>query len=243
MVQSIERTMTIIRVLISDEKPAWPISELAEATGLPISTLHRFLETMIRYGLVEQEPITKHYKPGYTWMEIGFTLHEKINLRHIARPIMEELASDVEESIFLNIPAGSDSIPIEKVESPLKIRIAENLGERIPLTIGAPGKVILAHLKQTEMMKVVTRQLPDSQQQAFINQLAMIKQSAYAISYGEKTEGTVAVAAPILGYGHQIVAALSINAPSFRVTEDRMMLLIEKVTQTATAISAKIGGG
>ncbi|GED33756.1 IclR family transcriptional regulator [Brevibacillus centrosporus] len=242
MVQSIERTMKIIRVLISDEKQAWPISDLASATGLPISTLHRFLDSMIQYGLVEQEPVTKHYKAGYTWMEIGFTLHNRINFRYVARPIMEELAQEVEESIFLSVPAGYDSIPIEKVESPLKIRIDENMGERIPLTIGAPNKAILAHWKPEEVRKVVAAQLAPALQQPFLDQLAHVKETGYAISCGEKTEGTVAVAAPIFSYGNRIVAALSINAPSFRVTEDRMSFLIERVKQKAATVSAKIGG-
>ncbi|WP_289141019.1 IclR family transcriptional regulator [uncultured Brevibacillus sp.] len=242
MVQSIERTMKIIRVLISDEKPAWPISELVDATGLPISTLHRFLESMIHYGLVEQEPVTKHYKAGYTWMEIGFLLHEKLNLRAVARPYMEELAVEVEESIFLNIPAGGDSIPIEKVESPLKIRIDENLGERIPLTIGAPSKMILAYWKTPEMMKIVSAQLPTASHQTFIEQLAQARQNGYAISYAEKTEGTMAVAAPIIGYGNQLVGAISINAPSFRVPDERLSFFIEKVKQKAATISARIGG-
>lgn len=242
MVQSIERTMKIIRVLISDEKPAWPISELVEATGLPISTLHRFLDSMIQFGLVEQDPVTKHYKPGYTWMEIGFILHEKLNLRAVARPFMEELANDVEESIFLNVPAGTDSMPIEKVESPLKIRIDEKLGERIPLTVGAPSKIILAHAKATEITKVVTAQLPEQRQQEFLEQLALARKNGYTISYGEKTEGTMAVAAPVFGYGNQLVGALSINAPTFRVPEERLPQLIQKVKEKATAISARIGG-
>ncbi|MGZ0050536.1 IclR family transcriptional regulator [Brevibacillus gelatini] len=242
MVQSIERTMKIIRVLISDEKPAWPISELAEATGLPISTLHRFLDSMIQFGLVEQDPVTKHYKPGYTWMEIGFILHEKLNLRAVARPFMEELANDVEESIFLNVPAGTDSMPIEKVESPLKIRIDEKLGERIPLTVGAPSKIILAHAKAAEITKVVTTQLPEHRQQEFLEQLALARKNGYTISYGEKTEGTMAIAAPVFGYGNQLVGALSINAPTFRVPEERLPQLIQKVKEKATAISARIGG-
>lgn len=242
MVQSVERAMKIIRVLISDEKHAWPISELASATGLPISTLHRFLESMIQFGLVEQDPVTKHYKPGYTWMEIGFILHEKLNLRAVARPFMEELANEVEESIFLNVLAGTDSMPIEKVESPLKIRIDENLGERIPLTIGAPSKIILAYLKQDAITKVVSAQLSSDKQPSFLEQLSEAKKSGYAISYEEKTEGTMAVAAPIIGYGNQLVGALSINAPCFRVTEDRLPLLIEKVKRQAVTISARIGG-
>lgn len=242
MIQSIDRAMRIVKVLISDEnKMDWQISELATATGLPISTLHRILETLISHGLVSQEPITKQYRAGYTWMEIGFRLHDKIDLRHVARPVMERLAAEVEESIFISIPAGDDSFPIEKVDGPLKVIIAENLGARVPLTIGAPNKAILANWKYSDAERVVRKQLPPDQQQAFLDQLVEIKKAGYAISYGEKTEGTVAIASPIIGYGNTVVAVVFINAPSFRVPNDRLPLLSEKVKAAAAEISMKIG--
>lgn len=242
MVQSIDRAMKIIHVLISDENtPDWSISDLAAATALPISTLHRIMSTLISHGLVAQEPVTKHYRAGNRWMEIGLRLLDKIDFRPVARSVMERLALEVEESIFLSIPDGNDSIPIEKVDSPLKIRIAENLGERIPLTIGAPSKTILAHSKQPEVERVVRLLVPAHQQQSFIKQLVEVKKAGYAISFGEKTEGTIAIAAPVIGYGNNLVAALSINAPSFRVPEERLSSLIEKVLAAAAEISLKIG--
>ncbi len=242
MIQSIDRAMKIINVLISDEnKKDWPISELVDATSLPLSTLHRILETLISHGLVMQIPATKHYRAGYKWMEIGFRLHDTLDFRHLARPVMERLALDVEESIYLSIPDGDDSIPIEKVDSPLKIRIAEILGERIPMTVGAPNKAIMAHWKPAEVERIVKRQLPVDQQQAFINQIVAAKSAGYALSYGERTEGTIAIASPIIGYGNKVMAALSINAPSFRVPEERLPLLIEKVKEAALEVSMKLG--
>jgi DNA-binding IclR family transcriptional regulator len=242
MVQSINRAMKIISILISDEnKPSWPITELAAATSLPLGTLHRIMATLITHGLVMQEPVTKHYRAGYAWIEIGLRLLDKLDFRHVARPVMERLAQEVEESIYLNIPEGLDSIPIEKVDSPLIIRIAENLGERIPMPIGAPNKAILAYSPKQEAERIVSQVLPPEEQQAFFDQLTRIKQAGFAVSYGERTEGTVAVAAPILSYHKTVLAALSINAPSFRVTEDRLSLLIDAVKKAAAEISAKIG--
>lgn len=243
MIQSIDRAMQIITVLISDDsKSDWAISELAERTMLPFSTLHRILHSLIQHGLVAQVPETKFYKLGYKWMEIGLRLMDKMDFRMVARPIMERLAVEVEESIFLNIPDESDGIVVEKIDSPLKLRIAENLGFRIPLNIGAPNKTILAHMKPKEVEQIMNRlQLTQQEIQLLLEQLVEIKRKKYAISYGEKTEGTACFAAPIIGYKNQVVAAISINLPVFRLSEERMPLLIEKVKEAAEEISIKIG--
>lgn len=242
MVQSIDRAMSIISILVSEDgKPDWSISELSDATSLPLGTLHRILTSLISHGLVSQDPITKHYRVGYTWMEIGLRQLDKIDVRHAARTVMERLAYELEESIYLNIPKNTDGIPIEKVESPLKIRVLENLGDPIPLTIGAPNKTILANLSERERVRIVGQQIPAEQQEAFLQQLDDIRRNGYAVSFGERTEGTAAVGAPIIDRNQKVVAALSINAISFRVTEERLPMLIDKVKAAAEEISMKIG--
>ncbi|MFC4766459.1 IclR family transcriptional regulator [Effusibacillus consociatus] len=243
MVQTIDRAMDIIKVLVSDDnKDDWSISELSEKTSLPRSTLHRLLSSMMKHGLVGQAAETKHYKAGYTWIEFGLQLLDKIDFRTVARPVMERLAVEVEESIYLNISDGTDGIVIEKIDSPLKVRIAENLGIRIPLHIGAPNKVILAHMKDNEINYMISElQVSAKETQEFLERLSEIKRQGYAVSYGEKTEGTASVAAPIIGYKKKVIAALSINVPIFRFTENRLPILIEKVIEAAEEISIKIG--
>ncbi|QQE75306.1 IclR family transcriptional regulator [Brevibacillus composti] len=242
MVQSIDRAMEIISVLVSDEtKTDWSISELSQATSLPLSTLHRILGSLISHGLTSQDPVTKHYRIGHTWITIGMRLLDKIDFRYVAKPVMERLAREVEESICLNIPSGLEGLLIDKVESPLKLRVAEDLGDRIPLTVGAPNKAMLAFMPKMEVERIVEQLVPAEQRADFFKQLSAIKEKGYAISYSERTEGTTAIGAPVLGRNRKVVGALSINAVAFRITEDRMPTLIAKVREAAEEISLLIG--
>ncbi|PFH90607.1 IclR family transcriptional regulator [Bacillus sp. AFS088145] len=243
MVQSFDRAMLIIDILNSDEsKSNWQITELAEETSLSLGTLHRLLNSLIQHGLVVQIPETKHYKLGYKWMELGLRQLDKMDFRLVARPVMERLANHVEESIYLNIESGIDGIVIDKIDSPLKIRIAENLGIRIPLHIGAPNKTILAYMKENEIQQVLDQlNLSLNSISILKQQLVDIRKNGYAISQSEKTEDTAAIAAPITGYNNKVLAALSVNVPGFRFTQERIPYLIEEVMKAAEEISKKIG--
>ncbi|MED1204421.1 IclR family transcriptional regulator [Heyndrickxia acidicola] len=244
MVQSIDRAVGIIRLLDSDDKKGdWAISEIAEKTSLPVSTVHRLLNTLMKHGLVSQTPETKLYKAGPLWMEIGLHQLEKIDYRTVAREAMKQLSSEVEESVYLNIPHGMDSIIIERVDSPSNVRIIDNLGDRIPLSIGAANKAILSKMDRKERQDIIRQLLSSSPEQMklFMDQLVSIEQQGYALSFGERTPGTAAVASPILGFHNKVVGSISIGVLSQRMNDARMPLLIEKVMQTANEISAKIG--
>ncbi|MCP8968546.1 IclR family transcriptional regulator [Ectobacillus ponti] len=241
MVQSIDRAMQIISLLSSDERKAeWSISELSGQTGLPVSTMHRLLQSLMQHELVAQNADTKRYKLGYRWLELGLRTLNTLDLRAVARPAMERLVAEVEENAFLNIISGRDGIVIEKVESPLKIRVDEQLGTRIPLTVGAPNKVLLAFMPQEEREAVMKRQ-PAEQQAALEQLLHQIREQGYAISISEKTEDTAAVAAPVFDHAGRAAAAVSIGIPGFRFTEDRIPAFIQQVQETAAQISFSLG--
>ncbi|MGK5509780.1 IclR family transcriptional regulator [Brevibacillus formosus] len=243
MVQSIDRAMSIISVLVSDpNKQHWSISEIAEQTNLPLSTVHRLISSLIKHGLILQVPESKQYKVGYTWMEIGLRILDKMDMRAVARTVMERLAADVRETVYLNIPQGSHAIVLERVEGPMSVRSMDNLGERIPLHIGAANKTILASMNPTEAEQIVTDLIPDAEKRReLLERLPEIRQNGYAVSYGEKTEGTASIAAPIFGVNQKVVGALSIGVPSYRINEQLLSSFIEQAQKSAKEISHKIG--
>jgi len=244
MVQSIERAMQIVDILQSSEaKPQWSISDISERADLPLSTTHRILSALMKFGLVAQNPETKLYKVGPKWMEVGLRLLENNDLRTIARPVMERLARELKESIYLSIPEGTDAIIIERIDSPLKVRVIDNLGERIPLHIGAANKTMLANMDPSEAEAILAKLLPEKRhREAFLAQLPAIKRSRYSVSYGEKTEGTASVASPIVGFGNKVLGALSVGVLSYSITEERLQELAEKTIEGAKDISTKVGG-
>ncbi|EMA6343625.1 IclR family transcriptional regulator [Bacillus cytotoxicus] len=244
-VQSIDRAISIIKLLYSEnDKEHWAISDIADRTHLPVSTVHRILNSLMEHGLVTQIPETKHYTIGPMWMEVGLRQLEKVDYRSVAREVMKRLAYEVEESVYLNIPNGTHSIIIERIDSPLKIRVIDNLGEQIPLSIGAANKTILANMKTNEVEHIVDQLLSSipEQKQRLFDQLTVIRREGYAVSYGEKTEGTASIAAPIIGFNHKVVGAISIGLISERINEERLAFLVDQVINAANEISIKIGG-
>lgn len=243
MVQSIDRAISIIKLLNStNEKEYWAISDIADRTHLPVSTVHRLLNSLIEHGLVTQISETKQYKIGPMWMEIGLRQLEKVDYRSVAREVMKRLASEVEESVYLNIPNGTHSIIIERMDSPLKIRVIDNLGEQIPLSIGAANKTMLANMKESEMEYIVEQLLSAlPEQKQILRSTKANKKRRICCQLWRKTEGTASVAAPIIGFNHKVVGALSVGLISHRINDDRLSFLISKVKQAAHEISIKIG--
>jgi DNA-binding IclR family transcriptional regulator len=80
-----------------------------------------------------------------------------------------------------------------------------------------------------------------TEQEKILDQLTHIAESGYAISYGEKTEGTASVASPIIGFQNQIMGALSIGILNYNITEERLTFLIDRVKNGAKQISKRLG--
>ncbi|KGX87922.1 IclR family transcriptional regulator [Pontibacillus litoralis] len=243
MVQSIDRAMQIIHIISQDDhKNGWPISDIAKEADLPISTVHRLITALMKNGMIMRSPHTKRYSLGYIWMEIGLSLLEKMDVRDVSRPIMEKLAQDVEETVYFNLPNGGYSIIIERMDSPRSVKVIDSLGERIPLHIGAANKTILANIPTSEAQKVMEQfDLSANQIQQLLTDLQEIKQTGYALSFGEKTAGTASVGAPIFGFHNNIIAAISIELLNYELTNEQIAYYIEQVTAAGKQISQQLG--
>ncbi|MEK5379793.1 IclR family transcriptional regulator [Niallia sp. FSL W8-0635] len=244
MVQSIDRAMQIIHLFIENpKKDNWPISQIADEVGLPLSTTHRLISSLVKYELVAQVELTKNYMLGPKWMEIGLKQLESMDLRMIARPILERLTKEVKETSFLSIPNHYYSLGIDRVDSPHKVRVVEELGERIPMPIGAPNKVMLAFMEEKKAIEIVTELVKEEKKRDnILSQLPLIREMGYAASYAEMTEGTASFAAPILGFGGELVGALSIGTITYETTEERAVYLLEKVKEYAQLLSNAVRG-
>ncbi|MGG4143816.1 IclR family transcriptional regulator [Paenibacillus algorifonticola] len=244
MVQSIDRAMQIIQLLMSDHsRTGWAISDISERVDLPLSTTHRLISTLVKHELIVQLPETKRYRLGPKWMEVGLQQLEQLDLRTAARPIMERLADEVKETVFLTIPYGLFSMGVDKVDSSVKPRVVEGLGERIAMHIGASNKVILANMKRNEAEALLVRLVDDQEKRMqLLSALPGIKKAGYAVSYAEMTEGTAAISSPIIGFGRRVVGALGIGVSADRLTDERLDDLSKQVIQGAHEITTTLGG-
>ncbi|KYG89164.1 IclR family transcriptional regulator [[Bacillus] sp. KCTC 13219] len=241
--QLLERAMTIINVLVaSTDYKGLSISELSTKCNLPLSTLHRILQAMIKQGMIEQDEQTKQYRIGTIWMEIGLQVYDTMDYISKIRPELERLSKDVDESVYLSKIAGLDTIIIERIDNISNpIRIYDQLGIRIPLHIGAANKAILAAMPIKQATDILTELVPFEQIEQIKEQLVLIRMQGFAVSHGERTEGTSSIAAVINNGLGEIVGAVSIGFVSFNMSEEYIAILANKITDTARRISVKLG--
>ncbi|MFM1651643.1 IclR family transcriptional regulator [Brevibacillus sp. B_LB10_24] len=241
--QTIDRAMQVTAILAGNETKKWfSITELSKECDLPASTLHRLLQSMKKHGLIQQDPDTKLYSLGNTWLEYGLQMYDTIDFVSLVRPEMEKLMLEVEESVYFSKPIGLESLIVERIDCPTNsIRVYDQLGIRIPMTIGAANKVMLAHMPQNDTLKIVNSLLKKEETENFMQMLLDVKKAGYAISHGEKTKGTSSVAAPVFNQLNELLGAISIGYVNFNVTEERENFLIEKVLAYGARICAKLG--
>lgn len=241
--QSIDRAMSVANVLATKtQEDGMSISDLSKECELPLSTMHRLLKAMMKRNMVEQDERTKTYRLGTIWIEYGLKAYDSLDYIHTVRPELERLMREVQESVYLSKPVGTEAIVMERIDcEDNPIRIYDQLGLRIPMHIGAANKAMLAYMSSSQSKDILTKLLSTEHIPAMEDTLKQIKEQGYAISHGERTEGTSSVAVAILNRFGEVVGAISIGLVNFNLTESRMNFLIEKVIETGIRVSEKMG--
>ena len=239
--QSLDRAMTIANLLIEAENDL-SITHLSKSCELPLSTMHRLLKAMIKQGMAQQDEQTKLYSPGPIWLEYGLKVYDTMDYISTIRPVLEMLMRETDESVYLSKPLGHEALIIERIDSNKNpIRIYDQLGIRIPMHIGAANKAMLAEMSPTESNEILKQYLSVEEVPATQKILRQIKKNGFAVSHGERTEGTSAIAVAIVGRFGEVFGALSIGVVSFNLTDERIDYLTQKTVEAGKQISQILG--
>ena len=239
--QSLDRAMNIANILIEAEN-GLSITNLSKKCELPLSTLHRLLQAMIKQGMVQQDEQTKLYSTGTIWLEYGLKVYDTMDYISKLRPELERLMHETDESVYLSKPVGNEALVIERIDSQKNsIRIYDQLGVRIPMHIGAANKAMLAEMPTIQTHKILQQYLPIEEILDMEKTLKKIKKSGFAISHGERTDNTSSVAVALVDRFGEVFGAVSIGMVSFNLSEERIHYLTEKTLEAANRISQLLG--
>lgn len=124
--------------------------ELAQRCGLPKSTVSRLTMTLTRLGYLIQVPDTGRYRLGMATLALGSAMLSRLDVRQVARPLMQELAAFSGASISLGARDGLSMIYIEHCRGPSALTLSMDVGARIPLATSAIGRAYLAAIGEPE---------------------------------------------------------------------------------------------
>ncbi|MEN1967548.1 IclR family transcriptional regulator [Lentibacillus sp. N15] len=240
--QSIDRAMKIVNVIMSHETTQlFSITDLAKECELPISSIHRILKSMIKHGMIQQDPDRKLYGLGPIWLEYGLKVYDTMDYISIVRPELEHLMQILQASVYLTKPLGDESIIMERIDCVQQtIRVHDQLGLRIPMNIGAANLTMLAHMPEDRKMEQF-QHLSAEDQTAMLGQLEKIKSDGYSVCHNEQLKGITSVAVPILNRFREVEGAVSVRLVSFQLADENLDYVVENIVHTGNTISRKLG--
>ena len=151
---SVKKAFEILGVL-SSSKEGLGVSEIARGLDMAKSTVHGMTSALEELGAVMRDPQTKRYRLGLTLFELGRLAYSQIDLKALAKPIMEELMEKTQASVFLGISSCDHVTVLDIVESRQDLKITAPIGTTIPLFAGAVGKVFLASMEEEQAEKII----------------------------------------------------------------------------------------
>lgn len=246
-IQSVARALAILDAL-ADARGELALHEIAERLGLPKSTAHGLISTLRDYGYIEQCSFTAKYKLGLRLFEVGSVVALGWDVRTVAAPFIEKLLVEMRETVHLVILDKYEVLYIDKRESSESLRIASQVGMRLPAHCTGVGKVLMAYLGPEMRQEIIAAKgLPRYTQNTLTDaasleaELTRIREQGYAVDNQEIMDSLKCVAAPIRDQTGQVVSAISLSGPISRMQGERFENAIRLVTKTAEEISANLG--
>lgn len=247
-VQSLDRAIILLEEL-SLHREGCGVTYLANLTGLHKSTVHRILNSLMAKGYIEKDGETDKYSLGIKILYLSSAILDRMDVRKIARPLLEELCRNTGEVIHLSVLGNGEAVYIDKVENPNKnIRMNSQIGKSCPLHCSGVGKILLAW-KSIEDIEAILGEYglgvytknTITDIELIKKHLVKVKEKGYAVDEIEHEEGIRCVAAPIFDIKGEVVAAISISGTIMHVTKERMPQLTTDVIKTASEISFRLG--
>jgi IclR family acetate operon transcriptional repressor len=246
-VQSIDRAVAILRCFDA-RTPDLGISDLARATGLSTSTVHRLLLAMQENGLVRQTA-HKKYAIGPLVSQLAHLGGSSSGLRDAAMPVLRALRDHTGETAAVHeLLRSGHRVVLDQVESHHQLRRTyTEFGIPVALPLGAPGKALLAFLPWEQQQEVLNGPLEQVLPRTITDpvvlaaQFAEIRQRGFALSMTERTPGIRSVAAPVFGSSGQVVGCLSVSGPEMRMSVELMDEYGVRIVGAAWSVSEVLG--
>lgn len=223
------------------------VSELGRRLGVHKATASRLVATLSERGLLERDPLTDRFRLGFGLIRLAGAAMAGLDIVRVAHPILEELAERTEETVNLGVLTGDAVVYVDQVTGTRSIVAVSWVGRRTPLHCTSNGKVLLAfaepaareRLLEAPLVAMTSRTITD--RDVLQRQLQDVVRRGYAQTVEELEEGLNAVAAPVRQTGGEVIAALSVSGPVFRMRQMDLPRVARSAMDAADAISRRMG--
>ncbi|WP_294391511.1 IclR family transcriptional regulator [uncultured Sphingomonas sp.] len=239
--QTLLRGLDVIEAVVNGPVP---LAELASGLGLTRSTAHR-----LATALIERRYLTFTPRLGYQFgpklLELGFAAQRQTDIVQVARPHLEELAAQTEDTVHIGVRDHDRALYLDKISGRRRVEISSRIGDRQPLTATGLGKALLLDDPSADWAQLVAEDRRAGAREidyaTWATRMQAYVADGFAYDLEENEDLIRCVAAPLRDASSRIVGAISVSSAAQYMDDDRMARLAGEVRDTAIAISRDLG--
>lgn len=223
----IRRLTKLLEALSTADADGLTAAELARDAELPAATAHRLLVELEREGVTVRRGGNRAWALGGVVLGWGQAAGQQQAGRSRFYDMLRAIGRITSETVVLTVREGWHGTHTDIAISPTGLRIVERIGLRLPLTIGASRRAILAFLPDAERQRILSRYAPDAAERELLTgNLDMIRQFGFSVSAGEVTAHSIGIAVPLLSRG-VANSSIMVGGPAPRMTATAMQGALE----------------
>lgn len=245
-VQSVDRAISVLEILARRGEAG--VSEVAAEIAVHKSTAFRLLGALEGRGLVEQAEDRGKYRLGFGLIPLAGAVSDRLDVTRQGRAVCARLASELGETVNLAVLQEHWAVNVDQARGPSTVSTHNWIGRLTPLHCTSSGKVLLAYLSADHRAALLAASGMERLTPFTVTlapdldvQLDAVRAAGHATAVEEYEVGLNAVAAPVFDRSGEVIAALSVSGPSYRLDEGRTADLVTPLMDGAAEISKRMG--
>jgi IclR family transcriptional regulator, KDG regulon repressor len=246
-VQSLGRAFAILEE-VARHRDGIGLAELSKLVGLHNSTTFHLARTLASLGYLRQDKESKRYRIGRPLFALAASALDEIEMVHVATPVLEDLSRETGESGHFGVRMGDAVVVIARTSGPGAFQLTERVGVVRPVHCTALGKIILAALRPDQLKRMLERiDLKPSTDNSITDaavlskEIEEIRRTGIAFDDGEFNAEVRCIAVPVMDFTGQIIGALGISGPIWRLSNQALQGHARLVRAAANRLSTELG--
>jgi DNA-binding IclR family transcriptional regulator len=241
---AIGKVAAVVEALASERR----IADIAKATGLAGSTVHRILRELVDLGWARDDG-ERGYLLGARLLSLAGQASNRNTLSRIAHPILRDLGARTGHTVHFALLSGDEAVYIDKIEGRGSYHMRSRIGLAIPLHCTAIGKAILSSMSDEELRATLDRTGTERRTEhtitdraALVAHLAVVRKRGYAVDDEENELHTRCIGTVVIDHRGLPLGGISLSALAFDLARERVDRFASLVVAAGAAVSQAIGG-
>ena len=241
-IQSIEVGMALLKALASSGH-ATALKDLAAAASMPAAKAHRYLVSLTRAGMVEQDRGSGHYRLGPLALNIGLTALTGLDVMRYAGEALDDLLAATGETVLLAVWSDRGPVVVRWEDGPRPVATNIRLGSMMPLLNSSTGRVFAAFLPDEKTAKILEREAAAQPELArgYATVRRRTREAGIGQVDGDLLPGIAALSAPIFDYQADLVAVMTVLGHRGSLDDRVDGPIWQTLKQVSTGLSRRLG--